>query len=185
MSPAPRCAAWSLRGSDVWLPPFLTLFVASAFRLTPRLRRSRRSPPRQPVRGEGGRRNTSGADLGLSRVTRLRARTIRRARAGSRISLAPSNTLANWCSWSGRRTSIAVKIEAVSIDIFYRELTQPPGLLRERFNDSCAPRAQFLVRRVDVRRKYPMNSRFEWAASSAKENRDVIARDGPDIASWI
>src|SRR5215472_6844898 len=81
--------------------------------------------------------------------------------------------------------SVAVKIEAVSIDIFYSELAQTPGLLLERFNDSCASRAQFLVRRVDVRRKYPVNSRFEGAASSAKEDRDVIARDGADIAAWI
>jgi hypothetical protein len=81
--------------------------------------------------------------------------------------------------------SVAVEIEAVSIDIFHRELTQTPGLLLERLNDSCAPRAQFLVRRVDLRRKYPVNSRFEWAASSAKENREVIARDGADIATWI
>ena len=29
------------------------------------------------------------------------------------------------------------------------------------------------------------NSGFERAASPAKENRDVIARDGADIASWI
>jgi len=82
-------------------------------------------------------------------------------------------------------SAVAVKIEAVSIDIFHSELAQTPRLLLERFNDSCAPRAQFLVSRVDVRRKDPVNRRFEWAASSAKENRDVIARDGADIASWI
>src|SRR5262249_58772262 len=78
-----------------------------------------------------------------------------------------------------------MKIEAVSIDIFHRELAQTPGLLPQRFNDSCAPRAQFLVSRVDVRRKYPVNSRFKGTASSAEENCDVIARDGADIAPWI
>ena len=78
-----------------------------------------------------------------------------------------------------------VKIESVSIDIFHGELAQTPGLLLERFDDSCPSRSQFLVRRVDVRRKYPVHRRLEWAASSAKENRDVIARDGADIATWI
>ena len=87
--------------------------------------------------------------------------------------------------FSSRFFSVAVKIEPVSIDIFHGELAQTPGLLLERFNDSCAARAQFLISRVNVRRKYPVNSRFEWAASPAKENRDVIARDGADIASWI
>jgi hypothetical protein len=81
--------------------------------------------------------------------------------------------------------SVAVKVEPVSIDIFYRELAQTPGLLLERFNDSRAARAQFFVRRVDLRRKYPVNSRFEWASSSAKENREMIAGDGADTASWI
>ena len=83
------------------------------------------------------------------------------------------------------RSSVAVKIEAVPIDIFHSELAQTPGLLLERFNDSCAPRAQFLVSRVDLRRKYPVNSGFEWAVSSAKENREVVARDRTDIAAWI
>src|SRR5262249_46280451 len=89
------------------------------------------------------------------------------------------------CIGAGRSASVAVKIEAVSVDIFHSELAQTPGLLLERFNDSSATRAQFFVSRVDVRRKYPVNSRFEGAASSAKENRDVIARDGADIAAWI
>src|SRR5258706_15552767 len=82
---------------------------------------------------------------------------------------------------SRRRASAVVKIETVSIDVFHGELAQPPRLLLERFNDSCASRAQFFVGRVDVRRKYPMDSRFERAASSAKENRYRFARDGSDI----
>jgi hypothetical protein len=78
-----------------------------------------------------------------------------------------------------------VKIEAVSVDIFDCKLAQTPRLLLERFNDSGASRAQFLVRRIDVRRKYPVDRGFEWADSPAKENRDVSARDSADIASGI
>ena len=88
-------------------------------------------------------------------------------------------------SGSFMSASVAVKIEAVSIDIFHSELAQTPGLHLERLNNSCTPRAQFLVSSVDVRGKYPVNSRFEWAACPAKENRDVIARDGADVASRI
>ena len=84
-----------------------------------------------------------------------------------------------------RGASVAEKIEAVSIDIFHGELVQTPALLLERFNDSRAPRAQFLVSRINVRCKYPVNSRFKRAASSAKENHGVVARDGADIASRI
>jgi hypothetical protein len=76
-----------------------------------------------------------------------------------------------------------VKIEAVSIDIFHGELAQTPRLLLKRFNDACAPRAQFLVSRVNVGRKYPVNSGLEWAVSSAEEDREVITRDGTNVAS--
>src|SRR5260370_9471854 len=79
-----------------------------------------------------------------------------------------------------------MKIEAVSIDIFHSELAQTPGLLLERFNDACAPRAKFIVSRVDVDGKYPMNSRFEGPPSSAKENGpNVIELNGTDTAPWI
>src|SRR5215469_6226219 len=82
--------------------------------------------------------------------------------------------------------SVAVKIEAVPVDIFHRELTQAPRLPLERFDDSCASRAQFFVGRVDVGGKYPVNRRFEWAVSSTKENRpDVIPRDSTDIATGV
>jgi hypothetical protein len=78
-----------------------------------------------------------------------------------------------------------VKIEAVSIDVFHGELAQTPRFLFERLDDICAAGMQFLIGRIDVRRKYPANSRFEWPASSAKENHHGFARDGTDIAPWV
>src|SRR3989442_802988 len=84
-----------------------------------------------------------------------------------------------------RACSVAVKVEAISIDIFHGELTQTPGFLLERLNDSGAQRAQFLVGGVDFRRKYPVNGGFEWTRPSAQEDRDVVTRDGTDISSWV
>src|SRR5262249_61449668 len=55
----------------------------------------------------------------------------------------------------------------------------------QRLHDSRATRPQFLVNRVDVRRKYPVHRRFERADSSTKENYDFIARDGTDAPSRI
>src|SRR5947207_3121595 len=52
---------------------------------------------------------------------------------------------------------VAVKIKAVAIEVFHSELTQTPGLLFERLNDSRAQRAQFIVCGIDVCRKYPVN----------------------------
>jgi hypothetical protein len=80
---------------------------------------------------------------------------------------------------------VAVEIEAVSIDIFHGELTQTPGLLLERFNNSRTQRAQFVICRVKVRRKYPVNGGFEWLASSAKEDCDLIARHSTDLPSRV
>src|SRR2546425_6180058 len=83
-----------------------------------------------------------------------------------------------------RACSVAVKVEAISIDIFHGELTQTPGFLLERLNDSGAQRAQFLVGGVDFRRKYPVNGGFEWTRPSAQEDRDVVTRDRTHISSW-
>src|SRR5205807_2079118 len=84
-----------------------------------------------------------------------------------------------------RAWSVAVKVEAIPIDIFHGELTQTPGFFLERLHDSGAQRAQFLVGGVDFRRKYPVNGRFEGTRSSAKEDRDVVTRDGTDISSCV
>src|SRR2546428_7224028 len=80
--------------------------------------------------------------------------------------------------------SVAVKVEAISIDIFHGELTQTPGFFLEGLHDSGAQGAQFLVRGVDFRRKYPVNGRFEWTRSSATEDRDVVTALYTDLHSW-
>src|SRR5436309_1993271 len=64
--------------------------------------------------------------------------------------------------------SVTVKIEAISIDIFHGELTQPPGLFLERLDDAGAQRAYVFVRAVDCRAKDPVNGRAEWTCSAAK-----------------
>ena len=53
----------------------------------------------------------------------------------------------------------------------------------ERFDDSRASRAKLLVGRVELRRKEPVNRRFERTLPAADENHDVIARYGAKIAS--
>src|SRR3989442_7311786 len=78
---------------------------------------------------------------------------------------------------------VAVKIQAVAIEVFHGELTQTPGLLFERLNDSRAQGAQFIVCGIDVGRKYPVNRRLEGLAFAAEEDRDVISRHGADLLS--
>jgi hypothetical protein len=78
-----------------------------------------------------------------------------------------------------------VEVETIPIDVFDGELAQTPRLSLERFDNACAPRAKFRASRVDVRGKDPMDRRFEPTASPVEENRDVVARDGADIAPGI
>ena len=78
-----------------------------------------------------------------------------------------------------------MKIEAVAIEVFHCELTQTPGPLFERLNDSRAQRAQFVVCGIDVCRKYPVNRRPEGPAFAAEEDRDVISRHGADLLSGM
>lgn len=78
-----------------------------------------------------------------------------------------------------------MKIEAISVDIFHRELAQAPGLLLERIYNSRAQRTQFLMGRVYIRRKYPVHGGFERTYPFAKENHDVVSRDGTDLSSGV
>src|SRR3954469_7115054 len=72
---------------------------------------------------------------------------------------------------------VAVKVEAIAVDVFHGELAQTPGLCLERLDDPCAPRGKFVVRGVDVRREHPVNGGLERARPPAEEDRDVVTRD--------
>lgn len=93
--------------------------------------------------------------------------------------------LAGCSGLSGSANSVAVKIETISVDVFDGELTQAPGLALERLNDLSAQQGQFLVSGVYIRRKDPVNGRFERSLSSSKEDGDVISRNGTEISSRV
>src|SRR5262245_1314459 len=78
-----------------------------------------------------------------------------------------------------------MEIETISIDIFDCELAKAPRLLLERLNDSRSQRAYFLVCGVNICRKYPVNGGLEWPRPSAKEDRDVVTRNGTDVFSGV
>jgi hypothetical protein len=87
-------------------------------------------------------------------------------------------------AWS--RALVAMEVEEVPVDVFDRELSQAPRLLRERLHDPRAARPQLLVCSLDVGREYPVDARLEWVRSPAKEDRaDAVARDGADATSWL
>src|SRR5262249_10358619 len=57
--------------------------------------------------------------------------------------------------------SVVMDVEAVSIQVFKRELPQAPRFLFEGFHDVCARRFQLVVCGVEIGREYPMHSRLE------------------------
>src|SRR4029453_19281093 len=69
--------------------------------------------------------------------------------------------------------SVMVDVEAVSIQVFQRELPQAPRLLFQWFDNVCAGQFQLVVRGVDIRREYPMHSRLEWWPSFTEEDCEI------------
>src|SRR5688572_7337095 len=79
--------------------------------------------------------------------------------------------------------SVTVEVEAVAVNVFHCELAQPPRFHFKRFNNPRAQRAQLFVCGVDVWGEHPVNGGLKGLASSAKENREFVARHSTDLFS--
>jgi hypothetical protein len=71
-----------------------------------------------------------------------------------------------------------MKVEPIAIEIFNRELTQPPRLLLQRLNYLRPQQPQFVVRGIDIDGEHPVNCRLERFRSLAKKDRR-LARGPP------
>src|SRR5271166_2497538 len=78
-----------------------------------------------------------------------------------------------------------MEVEKIPIQILHGELPQSPRLCLQWIDDLRTQRHQFLVRRVDVLRKDPVDGGFEWRLPLPEENYHLVAGDGANFFAWV
>src|SRR5690348_2494569 len=83
------------------------------------------------------------------------------------------------------RPSTVVKMEAIVVEVFDRELPESPRLGFERLDDVRAGGLELGITLVDFRRMHPEHRGFEGRGALAEENRRVIPVHRADLLAGL
>src|SRR6185436_5321636 len=96
-----------------------------------------------------------------------------------------SVVMSAWMARNSTTRSIAMKVKAVAVEVFDRELHEAPRFFLERLGDVRAERLHVAVHVVDLRRMHPVDRGLEGRLAAAQEDRGAVAVDRADLLARI